>query len=193
MTDFNAVKALLHNSNTFYLIAVTMDSTYGYVNTLYQKQFESQYGNLVGQHYSLTIHEDDLAICGAVGAQCFAEPKANFPATIRKHDGKGGYIATQWDYRAMLDEQGNPLGIFCIGYDITSFMQKSAALHQMEMIQSHVIRKPIANLVGLIDLLKTVATSPESAEILTMVNSAVGDLDHYTKTKTAETVNNSGS
>ncbi len=181
MINFNAVKALLHNSNTFYLIAVNMDSTYEYINGLYQHQFEKQYGNLVGQHYSLTIHDEDLTICAEVGAKCFADPSATFPATIRKHDGNGGYIATQWDYKAMFDEQGQPIGIFCIGYDITSFMETTAALHQMELIQSHVIRKPIANLIGLVDLLKTVPVSQESSEILTMIKSAVADLNHYTK------------
>ncbi|MDQ7949584.1 MAG: hypothetical protein REI93_12105, partial [Pedobacter sp.] len=93
----------------------------------------------------------------------------------------GGYIATQWDYKAMFDDNNQPAGIFCIGYDITEFMKTTAALSQMEFIQSHIIRKPIANLLGLIELLKTVKVSPESEQIVQMIDQASIELDNYFK------------
>lgn len=181
MQNFEAVKALLHHSETFYLISVSMDSTYAYVNAHYHRLFNKQHGELVGQHYSVTIHQEDLSVCAVVAEKCFAQPELTFPATIRKHDGRGGYIATQWDYKAMFDEYGQPAGIFCIGYDITSFMRTSAALHQMEFMRSHVIRKPIANLVGLVGLLQTSEVTPATATLLQMIEEAVDELDQQTK------------
>lgn len=181
MKSFQQIRTLLHNSTTFYLISVNMDSTYGYVNNHYKNLFEKEHGNLVGQHYSITIHHDDQEVCAAVAAQCFAEPENIFPATIRKHDGQGGYIATQWDYKAMFNENNQPAGIFCIGYDITEFMKTTVALSQMEFIQSHVIRKPIANLLGLIGLLKTVRLSPESEQIMDLIDEASKELDNFIK------------
>lgn len=179
MKNFKAIQELLKNSPTFYLIAVNMDSTYGYVNTRYSDIFEQQHGELIGKHYAITVHPDDTSICAKVAEKCFNSPNDVFPAIIRKHDGKGGYIATQWDYKAMVDEMGNPQGIFCIGYDITAFLQKTSALEELEFIQSHVIRKPIANLVGLVGLLKDLPANENQAQLTTMIHQAVAELDLF--------------
>ncbi|TKC09861.1 hypothetical protein FA048_06510 [Pedobacter polaris] len=181
MKNFSAIKELLDNSTTFYLISVKMDSRYGYLNGHYKKIFEAQHGDLINQHYAITMHQEDMAICSEVSAQCFANPQQIFPATIRKHDGKGGYIATQWDYKAMFDQQGHPAGVFCIGYDITAFMLSSAALEQMEHIQSHVIRKPIANLLGLTELLHDHSLPLETQNIIEMIRTGVSELDEFIK------------
>jgi hypothetical protein len=73
-----------------------------------------------------------------------------FPATLRKHDGAGGFIITRWEYKAMFDENNNaPTGIFCIGHDITEFMQISGKLQKIKISHSHSIRRYVANLLGL--------------------------------------------
>ena len=179
MQNFESVKQLLDNSSTFYLISVGMDSTYSYLNPLYKSIFESQHGDLIGQNYAVTMHENDTDICAEVSQKCFISPEEIFPATIRKHDGQGGYIVTQWDYKAMFDPKGEPSGIFCIGYDITAFIHKTTALEQMEHIQSHVIRKPIANLLGLVGLLDEQPLEKEGRSILQMVKQAVAELDRF--------------
>jgi hypothetical protein len=181
LKKFNGIKALLNNSKTFYLISVGTDSNYAYVNEHYADLFTKIHGELVGKHYSVTIHPEDLWICGDVSAKCFAHPDQIFPATIRKHDGEGGYIATQWDYKAMFDEDQKPVGVFCIGYDITEFLQTTAALSQLEHIQSHVIRKPIANLLGLIALLNAVPLTSELESIVEMIGKSALELDNYIK------------
>jgi hypothetical protein len=180
MESFESIKELLHNSSTYYLITVKMDSCYGYVNQQYQKLFDGKFGDLHGQHYSITMHPNDTEICAKVSALCFLYPDKTFPATIRKHDGKGGYIATKWDYKAMFDQNGNPTGIICIGYDITSFIAKTAALEEMEFIQSHIIRKPIANLIGLVSLLNEKSISDDINQILEMVKGSISELDNIT-------------
>ena len=177
MKNFNSLQSLLHNSDTFYLIAVNMDSTYSYVNPLYAAHFEPQHGELKGKHYALTMHHEDTVICQEVAGKCFADPSAIFPAVIRKHDGKGTYVVTQWDYKAMMDEDGIPMGIYCIGYDITTFISERATLEQLAHIQSHVIRRPIANLVGLIGLLETSQAEHQRDQLIEMIKSEVNDLE----------------
>ena len=177
MKNFSSIKALLHSSDTFYLIAVNLDSTYSYLNPLYSAHFEPQHGQLTGKHYAVTMHPEDTKICEEVAAQCFTDPKGIFPAVIRKHDGQGGYVVTQWDYKAMMDDQGNPLGIYCIGYDITTFVRERANLEHLNHIQSHVIRKPIANLMGLISLLGASRHDPSAAELIEMIRTEVKALD----------------
>ena len=106
-----------------------------------------------------------------------------FPATVRKHDGAGGYIATQWDYRAMLDHKGQPAGIFCIGYDITSLVRTTSALEHIEHVQSHVIRKPIANLQGLVELFEGADSREDQLALMAMIRSSVEELDQVVRSK----------
>lgn len=168
-----------------------MDSNYSYLNKRYQKVFSEIHGNLVGQHYSVTIHPDDLEICRSVSEKAFANPKKVFPAIIRKHDGKGGYVITQWEYKAMFDENNVPAGVFCIGHDITKFMQNSTelkdtkesltktqlSLAQISYIQSHAVRKPIANIMGLSLLLETMDMDADQRKIFDMINESAKELD----------------
>jgi len=177
-----------------------MDSNYSYVNERYKRMFQDFYGDLVGQHYSITMHPDDREICRSVSEKAFNRPDSLFPATIRKHDGKGGYVITQWEYKAIINENDEPSGVFCIGHDITEYMQNSTelkdtrasltqtqlTLSQINYIQSHFVRKPIANIMGLSTLLKTMKMEPEVQNIINMINESAEELDEMIKDMSAK-------
>lgn len=202
MRKFEGTKKLLENSNIYYLIVVGMDSNYSYVNTRYSRIFEPIHGSLVGKHYSVTMHKDDQEVCKLVSEQAFRNPQEIFPAIIRKHDGKGGYIVTQWEYKAIWDEQNEPAGIFCVGHDITQFIQTSTelqntkaslnktqlTLEQMEYIQSHVFRKPIANIMGLTRLLEStdLQLDPHLSGIIKMISGNATELDQLIRDMAAK-------
>jgi PAS domain S-box-containing protein len=191
MHNFEDTKKLLHNSNIYYLIAVSMDSNFSYINKRYQTIFEPQHGNLIGQHYSVTMHPDDLHICQAVSMKAFMNPDQIFPAVIRKNDGKGGYVVTEWEYKAIFDSDNQPSGMFCIGHDITQYFQNSLELkdakesliksmlnvEQLNYVQSHGVRKPIANILGLVDLLQGMEMDDNVREIFGMITESVQELD----------------
>jgi surface antigen len=194
MQSFEETKKLLENSNIYYLVAIDMNSNYSYLNSRYTKIFEPMHGSLVGKHYALTMHQDDRHICETVSVKAFTYPDQIFPAVIRKHDGKGGYVITQWEYKAMWNELGQPNGIFCIGHDITLHMHTSkelihtkeslsktkGTLEKMAYVQSHVIRKPIANIMGLALLLETMdveKVDPNLGNIINMIHDNVKELD----------------
>ncbi|RAJ24622.1 hypothetical protein [Pedobacter cryoconitis] len=99
--QFEAVKDLLGNSGTYYLIAVNMSSNYTYVNKRYADIFKPIHGDLVGRHYAVTMHPDDQQTCQVVSQMAFSYPDSVFPATLRKYDGHGGFIITRWEYKAM--------------------------------------------------------------------------------------------
>ena len=200
MQDFKETKRLLDNSTIYYLIAVGMDSNYTYVNRRYQRVFEGVHGPLVGQHYSITMHPQDVEVCQSVSLKAFSHPAEIFPAVIRKHDGKGGFIITQWEYKAIFDDNMQPAGVFCIGHDITKFMQNSIelndtreslhrtklSLEQIQFVQSHVVRKPIANLMGLTLLLQTMPMDPDLANIFELINDSANELDNIIRSMNAE-------
>lgn len=200
MDKFEETRKLLDNSNIYYLIAVGMDSHFTYVNKRYQRIFEKTHSNLVGQHYSITMHPEDLDICRSVSELAFNNPGVVYPATIRKHDGKGGYVITQWEYKAIFDASHQPAGMFCMGHDITAFMQNSVELKdvratldqtkltlaQIAYIQSHVVRKPIANIMGLSQILETMDLEPGLQNIIHMMNESAKELDHVIRNMAAK-------
>jgi PAS domain S-box-containing protein len=174
---FEAIKALLGNSGTYYLIAVGMDSNYSYLNKRYAEIFEPIHGSLIGMHYAVTMHEDDLQTCQTVSEKAFKHQDLVFPATLRKHDGKGGFIITRWEYKAMFDENGLPAGIFCIGHDITELVQISGKLQEIKVSHSHSIRRYVANLLGLGKLIQEAKELSDMQDAAKMIVQSATDLD----------------
>lgn len=191
MNNFDETKTLLENSNFYYVIIAGMDSNYSYVNTHYADAFGYIAKNMIGQPYHITMHPDDRNVCAEVAAKCFQNPGKSFPATIRKHDGKGGYIITQWEYRAMFDDNQQPAGVFCMGYDITEYEkanrqlevakteieEKKSILEQIGWEQSHVIRRPVANIIGLVNILNKMDLDQNMSNICEMLTDSADQLD----------------
>lgn len=182
MQLFDELKALLGDSGTYYFIAIGMDSKYSYVNRRYSEIFDPIHGQIVGQHYSATIHPDDQQTCKIVSQMAFTYPDASFPATIRKHNGKGGYFITRWDYKAMFDKHGAPAGMFCLGHDITELTQVSGELDQVKGEHSHSVRRHVANLIGLSRLITETNDVGEIRDAAKMIVASASELDEVIKT-----------
>lgn len=97
MDRYQQINSFLIDSSFFYTIAIGMDSTYTFVSNNYNRNFDHSKGSLLGRHFSVTLHPDDIAVCEESGAKCFQHPGELFSATLRKHDGKDGFIITQWE------------------------------------------------------------------------------------------------
>src|ERR1700761_858187 len=184
MHRYHSINDFLQTSNLFYTIAIGMDSTYTFVSANYDRNFSQGKGSLAGQHFSVTLHPDDVRICEEVGPQCFASPDRLFPATLRKHDGQGGFVITQWEMQAMFDAGGQPEGIFCIGYNITHFVdaqiqleRAASELDEISYIQSHGVRKPLANIIGIANLLSEGGSPEEQAQLLQGLKTSANELD----------------
>lgn len=177
MGQFDEVKNLLDKSGTYYLIAVDMNSTYSYLNERYAEVFETIHGNLIGCHYAFTIHPDDQNICTTVAQMAFKFPNQAFPATLRKLDGEGGYIVTRWEYKAMFNEMDQPIGIFCIGHDITELLNISGELQEIKNNHSHLVRKHVANLTGLGKLIQQTHQKEDVRNVVKMIVQSAAELD----------------
>ncbi|WP_222536978.1 PAS domain-containing protein [Pedobacter polysacchareus] len=174
---FQAIKELLGDSRTYYLIAVDMDSKYSYLNMHYTEVFNPIHADLVGKHYAITVHEDDQQICQVVSEKAFMYRESAFPATLRKHDGNGGFIITKWEYKAMFNDHDLPIGIFCVGHDITEFMQVSGKLQEIKISHSHSIRRYVANLLGLGKLIQEATDLKDVQDTAKMIVQSATDLD----------------
>ena len=79
---------------------------------------------------------------------------------------------------------GQVVGAACYGRDITFYLQtindlkvKNEGLHEIAFIGAHELRKPVANLLGLLQVLQT--TEMEVKEALPMMLSSADELDRY--------------
>ncbi|WP_367867717.1 PAS domain-containing protein [Pedobacter sp. WC2423] len=178
---FEAVKTLLGHSVTYYLIAVDMNSNYVYINKHYADIFKPVHGDLVGRHYAITMHPDDQETCEIVSQMAFKHPDSMFPATIRKYDGRGGFIITRWEYKAMFDDNGAPAGIYCIGHDITELMKITGELQQVKISHSHSVRRHVANLMGLGKLIQGSTEINDMQDAAKMIVQSATDLDEVIK------------
>lgn len=178
---FEAVKTLLGHSGTYYLIAVDMNANYIYINKRYADIFKPIHGDLVGQHYAITMHPDDQETCQIVSQMAFKYPDSVFPATLRKYDGHGGFIITRWEYKAMFDDDGAPAGIYCIGHDITELMKITGELQQVKMSHSHSVRRHVANLMGLGKLIQEDTEISDMQDAAKMIVQSAIDLDEVIK------------
>lgn len=165
-----------------------MDSHYSYVSKNYDRSFEFTNNTLLGRHYSVTLHPEDIAICERVGMECFSAPGQLFPATLRKHDGRGGFVTTQWEMQALFDEQSQPDGIFCIGYNITEFVDTRSQLDnaysqldEIGFIQSHLVRKPLANILALTQLIQQELSEAHAGHLCEMLTKSAVELDQVIK------------
>jgi PAS domain S-box-containing protein len=186
---------LLEDSVFYYVITTGMNGTYTYVNKHYARTFGYRYSDLVGQPYYITMHDDDRRVCEETSMRCFNEPNRSFPATIRKHDGNGGYVVTQWEFRAMMDDNGEPIGVFCLGHNITEMVKsntelektkieladKTTMLEQIGWEQSHVLRRPLANIQGLTGILSNMELDQNMSNICDMLTDSTEQLDKVIK------------
>lgn len=161
-----------------------MDSLYSYVSKNYDRNFALTNNTLLGRRFSVTLHPEDIVICERVGMQCFSAPGQLFPATLRKHDGRGGFVTTQWEMQALFDEQGQPDGIFCMGYNISEFVDTRnrlnsahVQLNEIGFIQSHLVRKPLANIIGLADMIQQEVSDERLSYLCTMLKKSSAELD----------------
>lgn len=192
MKYFEETRRLLEHSNFLYVLLVNLEGNYEYINSNYAKAFAHISNDLLKEPYFITMHPDDIHICAEVSAMCFSQPEKLFPATIRKHDGRGGYIITNWEFKAIIDEDNQPIGVLCIGYDITRFedekkrlqeaeadnQKKKMQLKEIAFNQSHHIRAPLTNIIGLATILNKMDVDPNVKNICKMILESSEQLDN---------------
>ncbi|MBD1367146.1 hypothetical protein IDJ77_25265 [Mucilaginibacter sp. ZT4R22] len=201
METFTETINLLERSNFYYSLIIGMDNRYIHVSRHYNRNFDFLNESLVGKPFYITLHPDDIKICREVGGKCFENPGKLFPATLRKHDGRGGFVVTQWEFKAIFDDDGQPYGIFCMGHNITEHVavthqledakaeieDKTGKLNHIGFIQSHVVRRPLANILGLANVLGSMEVDHNLAGITNMIVNSVTELDQAIKNIVDET------
>jgi len=183
--SFEDIVQLLSKSDTFYLVKIDMQGNYAYLNEHFINRHATYYKHDGIKPATTALHPDDWVTCAEIFRNCVANPQQCFPGNARKLDGKGGYIVTSWEYKANCLPDGEVDGVVGIGYDITSFESHkeyikflTGKLNDAAHQQSHLVRRPLANIIGLVEVLNQMSEADESLkDVVTMLRQSCGELN----------------
>ena len=190
MQDCESIKKLLGNSKFYYIICIGIDGNYLYTNDNYANTFSHVTGGFIGKSGYINMHPDDVVACKLAAEKALTNPDILVPVTIRKQDGRNGFIITQWEFRAMT-ENGTPTGVFCIGYDVTKYVddlnKKDDQLKSIAFHQSHTIRKPLANIMGVVSILRKMDPEENAKHLFQILFDNATELDEVIRRIVKET------
>ncbi len=181
---FQSLVRLLHESTIYCVVKINARGEFDYMNDHFQRIYAHLYHNAVVYKADVTIHPFDRDISKATLLKCQKSPDKSFLVNLKMVDGDGGYITTSWEYRANVTKYGNIDGIIGIGRDMTAFESSkdhvhnlTSVLNNVAMQQSHAIRRPLANVVGLITLLNNSdRVEEDNAEIINRLQLSAHEL-----------------
>jgi signal transduction histidine kinase len=183
-STFDHLVKVFETSNTYYLVLVDDDGNYAYLNKYFTDRYAYYYKDPSTRSALAALHIDDHALCFKTNMLCRQNPQKSYQITLRKLNGKSGYTITQWDFKANITADNRIDGIIGIGYDITDFESRqdhirflTSTLKDVAYKQSHLIRRPLANIVGLIELLEQGEQTAASKKIIALLKTSCDELN----------------
>ena len=174
-------KSLLDNDSV-YIIKVDLNGNYSFVNN----HFCSQFGfdlSIVGTSALQGIIEDDHSLCKETVVKCFLEPGVSHEVVLRKITVDKVIGGSKWEFKGILDSEGQVKEILCLGIDITNELRslekaerlisltskQNVQLKSFNYIVSHDIRSHAANISALVDIIPNVMDTNEREAIFEML------------------------
>jgi PAS domain S-box-containing protein len=116
----NLIPACLLNSHIHSVVITDLEGKYIFVNQVFQKRFAFITHDFIGTAFQNTIHPEDIDKCNLAAYTCITNPSAVVPVQVRKPDNlNGDYYWTNWEFSLFEDEHKTPIGLLCIGQDVT--------------------------------------------------------------------------
>jgi PAS domain S-box-containing protein len=110
----------LLNSETYSLVITDLEGRYIFVNDIFKKRFSFISENFIGQPSLIAIYPEDHQVCLQAVEQCFANPNKVVKVHLRKPDTSlNDFYWTAWEFSVFKDQHQTPIGILCLGHDIT--------------------------------------------------------------------------
>lgn len=169
--SFENIVSMLRGSGTYYLVKIDMQGNYVYLNDHFLERHAAYYKPGEIRSAAIALPEQDQEIATRIFMQCIKSPGECFPVNLRKLDGQGGYIITFWEYKANRLPTGEIDGVVGIGYDITAFESHKQyvrfltnTLDGVADKQSHQLRRPLANILGLSEVLNQLSETDDTLQ-----------------------------
>lgn len=110
----------LLRSKNYSLVITDLEGCYIYVNGVFKNRFSFMNIDFIGQPFRITIHPEDVEKCNFASYKCITNPNETFGVQVRKPDNLAGdFYWTEWEFSLFKDHDKRPVGILCLGHDIT--------------------------------------------------------------------------
>ncbi|AFM03605.1 PAS domain S-box [Bernardetia litoralis DSM 6794] len=137
-------ESILNNYSTF-IIRVDMEGNYSYVNNSFCERLQLKREEIIGTNSLTGIAQEDIQQCIDAANECLANPAKSIFAHLKKpvfdreknQYSTTEFIYTDWEYRAILDNQKNITEIQCIGFEVTEKVLAEKELeHTKNLLQT---------------------------------------------------------
>jgi PAS domain S-box-containing protein len=186
--DDHYYRSIIEN-NSFYVIKTDLEGNYTYLNPFFCQRLNLKASDWIGKPSIELIIPEDHQLCIDTVTLCFADMGQSQWVILRKPTEKG-IISTQWEFKVILDESGQPKEVLCIGHDITSLIIKQQELQALvevtaeqnkkllnfTYIVSHNIRSHVANIIGIIEV-NEIDTEEDRAMTWGIIKKSISSLD----------------
>jgi PAS domain S-box-containing protein len=154
-----------------------------YVNKAFCEFFGNTSDYYIGTNYkTLYPHEVDPVYVDLFDSISYDNPFIS--SLIVRENAKGEKKWMQWNEIAFFDSNNNVLEILSIGHDISDLkeneFQNANYIAQFEEIafkNSHRFRRPLSNIIGIVDLIDDDSTAIEIKELIAIIKNEILDLD----------------
>ncbi|WP_111672332.1 PAS domain-containing sensor histidine kinase [Algoriphagus litoralis] len=187
----NYLDGFLFNE-TFFLVIARTDGSQIYINQHYKDFFFKPGEQSEESHDPINdILEEDRIHLHAGIQKAVNNPGSNVRVYFRKVTWDKKIIYTQWDLKALMDENNNPLEVLAMGIDISEIQSKKEELKELidlvskqntqlieyNSILSHNIRNHVANLKGLANLIDLAHDPKDIVHYFGLIKEAISILD----------------
>lgn len=182
------------NSQSIYVVKINLDGYYTYSNDYFEKLFGLE-GGIIGTHGMSRIIEEDRPKYTSTIELCFQKIGQSIPVILKKRNKFGEIKSGKWEFKVTPGEDGLITEVLCVGFDITEQIENlEKAQHLLEVtseqntrlksftyIVSHNIRSHVANMMGLLDVVKSTQAEEERVLFLEMLETSTNRLDETLK------------
>lgn len=109
----------LQESLTSYMVRVDLSGKYTYVNKKFYTDFVAKGTEIIGSYATSILMEYHMERLVQTVKNCIAEPGKVIQVELDKPGVSGKVIHTLWEFLCLLDADGIPSEIQCVGLDIT--------------------------------------------------------------------------
>ncbi|WP_375559382.1 PAS domain-containing protein [Bernardetia sp. OM2101] len=121
-------ESILNNHSTF-IIRIDMNANYTYANDYFCECFGLDKQNIVGKNAMSSILVEDHKKCIEVAQKCVENPNQPYFIFLKKPLPNNQIAHTEWEYRAITNQDGQVAEIQCVGVDVS---ERIAAEKQKE-------------------------------------------------------------
>ncbi len=165
------IPSYLQHTNMLMVVVTDFEGKYIYVNPYFQEKFRFIAQNFINLDARVSaVHFNDILMLEQAVADCVSNSPTPAKVRMRKPSPDGNWYWTNWEFSVLHDHASKPLGIMAIGQDITEterlrqaqkeiaeknhqLLIQNEALKEIAWLESHQMRRPLANILGLIDLI----------------------------------------